>query len=412
MHEMQKALEAQLKDLSAGLEQTVEQWRTEDVAERGKLEGAIKALEDEIGVVKDAIQAERRFSLPGVEAAVSGEEREAFSMARACRALARKDFKDAPYEQEVFKNMATKAMSQGTDTAGGYIVPEEAIQQVIERLKANVVAYDLGARDMPSTGVPVTIPKLTTSATGYWVSENSTITASDLGFEQINMTPKTVAGRVILSNLLLETSTPTADSIIEQDLASQLGLAVDLGVLNGSKGGGAGEPVGIMQTAGVGTVDLKQLDGTSDAGIGGPPGIAGMMEFISDLDNNNALRGRLGWCVHPLMMSEIRQMVVDGAGESVPLTAVNTSNGFASTLFGYPFRTSTQMTAPTTGPLSTESILFGNWDDVMICRWGGLRLLASDSSDDAFSKDQTHIRATMRVDVALRHAESMTFASN
>lgn len=408
---MEKALEAQLKALGEGLEQTVEKWRTEDTADRSRLEGAIKALEDEIGVVKEQLTEQRSFSLPGVEAAEAGE-RDAFSMARACRALARKDFKDAPYEQEVFQNMARKAMAQGTDTAGGYIVPEEAISQVIERLKAQVVAYDLGARDMPSTGVPVTIPKLTTSATGYWVSENSTITASDLGFEQINMTPKTVAGRVILSNLLLETSTPTADSIIEQDLASQLGLAVDLGVLNGSAGGGAGEPVGIMQTAGVGTVDLKQLDGTTDAGVGAPPGIAGMMEFISDLDNANALRGRLGWCIHPLMMNEIRQMKVDGGGESTPLTAVSTATGFANTLFGYPFRTSTQMTAPTTGPLSTRSILFGNWDDVMICRWGGLRLLASDSSDDAFSKDQTHIRATMRVDVATRHAESFSYAAN
>ncbi len=402
MHEMEKALEAQLKSLSDGLEQTVEQWRTEDVAERGKLEGAIKALEDEIGSVKEAIQEERRFSLPGVEAA-QGQEREAFSLARACRALARKDFKDAPYEEEVFKNMATKAMSQGTDTAGGYIVPEEAIQQVIERLKANVVAYDLGARDMPSTGVPVTIPKLTTSATGYWVSENSTITASDLGFEQINMTPKTVAGRVILSNLLLETSAPTADAIIEQDLASQLGLAVDLGVLNGSAGGGAGEPVGIMQTTGVGTFTTALRSNAA-------PTVPELMDAVLDLDNANALRGRLGWSMHPIALSKCRQIEEDGGNTYVPVTAVNTSTGFADTLFGYPVRTSTQMTAPTTGA-ATRSICFGNWDDVMICRWGGMRLLASDSSDDAFSKDQTHIRATMRMDAALRHPESFTYAS-
>ena len=68
------------------------------------------------------------------------------------------------------------------------------------------------------------------------------------------------------------------------------------------------------------------------------------------------------------------------------------------------------MAAPTGGG-DTRSMLFGNFDDVMIARWGGMRLLASDTSDDAFSKDQTHIRATMRVDVAVRHAESFTYAS-
>ena len=400
---MEKALEAQLKALGEGLEKTVESWRTEDTADRSRLEGAIKALEDEIGVVKEQLTEQRSFSLPGVEVAKGGE-RDAFSMARACRALARKDFKDAPYEQEVFQNMAQKAMSQGTDTAGGYIVPEEAITQVIERLKANVIAYDLGARDMPATGVPVTIPKLTSSATGYWVGENSTITASDLGFEQINMTPKTVAGRVILSNLLLETSTPAADSIIEQDLSQQLGLALDLGVLNGSAGGGAGEPIGIMQTTGVGT-----FGSAADADT--PPTVAELMAAISDLDTANALRGRLGWAIHPLMLSQIRQMTVNYTGSSVPLTAVSTATGFADTLFGYPMRTSTQMGVPTTGSgTCARSICFGNWDDVMICRWGGMRLLASDSSDDAFSKDQTHIRATMRVDAALRHPESFTYS--
>tara|TARA_R110002033_G_scaffold34843_1_gene72736 strand:- start:583 stop:900 length:318 start_codon:yes stop_codon:yes gene_type:complete len=95
----------------------------------------------------------------------------------------------------------------------------------------------------------------------------------------------------------------------------------------------------------------------------------------------------------------------------IPLTAVNTSEGFNETLLGFKFRTTTSMTAPTTGPVaSTKSVLFGNWDDVMVARWGGLRLLASDTSDDAFSKDQTHIRATMRCDVALRHPESFSYS--
>jgi len=409
MQNIETALEAQLKTLGDSLERTMGDWRSEDAANRSKLEDQIRGLEDEIGTVKGQLTEARSMSLPGVVAADESQARDSFSMARACRALARKDFSDAPYEQEVFRATKEKAMTVGTDTAGGYIVPEEAIQTVIEKLKANVVAYDLGARDMPSTGVPVSIPKLTTSASGYWVSENSTITASDLGFEQINMTPKTVAGRVILSNLLLETSAPTADSIIEQDLASQLGLAVDLGVLNGSAGGGAGEPVGILQTAGIGSVTMQDLAGAG-AGIGNAPSMASMMEFMSDLDAANALRGRLGWCVHPLMMSEIRQMEVDGAGKSVPINAVSTSEGFATTLFGYPVRTSTQLTAPTAAPASAGSVMFGNWDDVMICRWGGMRLLASDTSDDAFSKDQTHIRATMRVDVALRHPESFSVA--
>ncbi len=400
---MEQALEAQLKALGESVEGSIEAWRTEDSGRRSELEQTIKALEDEIGSVKESLNEERRSHLPGVEVATADSGKEGFSLARACRAISQKDFSHAPYEAEVFANMKAKAMSIGTDTAGGYVVPEEAITSVIERLKANVVAFDLGARDMAVSGSPVTIPKLATSATGYWVSENSAITASDLGFEQINMTPKTIAGRVILSNLLMETSQPTADSIIEQDLASQLGLALDLGVLNGSAGGGAGEPVGIMQTAGTGTF-------TTALTTAAAPTMDEMMEAITDLDSANALRGRLGWCMHPIAFAKCRLIEVNGAGPSVPVTAVNTATGFADTFFGYPVRTSTQMTAPT-GSVDTRSMLFGNWDDVMIARWGGLRLLASNTSDEAFSKDQTHIRATLRTDMALRHPESFTYAN-
>ena len=58
-----------------------------------------------------------------------------------------------------------------------------------------------------------------------------------------------------------------------------------------------------------------------------------------------------------------------------------------------------------------NALLFGNWDDILVAMWGGLRLKASDTSDDAFSKDQTHIRALLRADTALRHPESFVRAS-
>lgn len=399
-HNLEASLEAQLKGLGESLESTVEQFALSESEKREELGTQIKSLESAVEEVKEALVSERRGHLPGVTAATPESGQEGFSMARACRALARKDFKDAPYEAEVFSEMKEKAMSAGVDPSGGYIVPEQAITSVIESLKANVVAYELGARDMAATGVPVTIPKLTTSATGYWVSENSSITASDLGFEQINMTPKTVAGRVILSNLLLETSTPTADSIIEADLASQLGLAMDAGVLNGI--GAAGEPLGIMQTANV--------TATANAATNAQaPTVPEMMLMLEDLDVANALRGRLGFAVHPQMMNLIRQIGNEnvGAGQ-IQVDRFIVSDGFADRILGHPFRTSTQMAAPTGGG-ALRSCLFGNWDDVMIARWGGLRLLASDTSDDAFSKDQTHIRATMRTDVALRHPESFCY---
>ena len=398
---MLQALEGQLESLGKSLEGTIAEWQTAEAEKRTELESKIKGLEDVMGELRETVKEEKRAHLPGVEIAKSGE-REGFSFARACRAIAQKDFENAPYEHEVFKNMRAKDMSQGSDGAGGFVVPEEAIRPIIEKLKAEVTVFERGAQEMQCTGVPCVIPRISTSATAYWVSENSTITASDLGFEQISMSPKTVAGRVVLSNLLLETSQPTADQIIEQDLAQQLGLAIDSAVL---KGGGSGEPTGIMADTNVAKIETSLTSTLS-------PTVPELLSFIDSLMDSNALKGSLGWIMHPQALTNIRQIKSEnntaGSGSNLEVSRFMLSEGPMTQLLGYPFSISTQMTAPATD--DDYSILFGNFADVMVARWGGLRLLASNTSDDAFSKDQTHIRATMRMDCALRHPESFVYS--
>jgi HK97 family phage major capsid protein len=402
---LEDLFEKNLDALGKQLEGTLEEWREAEVEKRSELEEQIRSLETNIEEMKSNLEEERRAHLPGVEVAKEGE-REAFSLARACRAIGARDFSNAPYEQEVFANMSEKAMSQGIDSAGGYIVPEEAITRVIERLKAEVIAYKLGAVDMAASGSPISVPRLSASATAYWVSENSTITPSDLTFQQVSMTPKTAACRVVLSNLLLETSMPTADAVIEQDIASQLGIALDTGILNGS--GASGEPLGVMNETGIGSV--ASVGTAASAPVGDKiTSLAKLTDFIDSLANNNALSGSLGWAIHPAILSYIRQMTsVAGGSGATDFVAINTqvvAEGPAYSILGYPYYTSTSMGTPS-GATVSESMCFGNWNDLMVARWGGLRLAASTDGDNAFSLDQTHIRATVRADVAVRHAAS------
>ena len=405
---LETLFEKNLDALGKQLEGTLEEWREAEVEKRSEIEEQLRSLETNIEEMKSNLEEERRAHLPGVEVAKEGE-REAFSLARACRAIGARDFSNAPYENEVFQNMSQKAMSQGIDSAGGYIVPEEAITRVIERLKAEVIAYKLGAVDMAASGSPITVPRLSGSATAYWVSENSTIAASDLTFQQINMTPKTAACRVVLSNLLLETSMPTADAVIEQDIASQLGLALDSGILLGS--GASGEPLGVMNDP---TVVAAAISGVGTAAAGLVPdcisNLGALNDFMDALANGNALRGSLGWAIHPEILSYIRAIPTTGNAADVVVSHQVVAEGPAYSIIGYPFYTSTSMTIPTGGTV-TNSICFGNWSDVLVARWGGLRLAASTDGDNAFSLDQTHIRATLRADVALRHAASFAVSA-
>ena len=400
---LEEMFEKNLDALGKQLEGTLEEWREAEVEKRSELEGQIRSLESNIEEVKSNLEEERRAHLPGVVAATEAQEKEAFSLGRACRAIAKKDFSYAPYEKEVFDNMNEKAMSVGTDTAGGFIVPEEAIISVIEKLKSRVVAYELGARDMAVSGVPVVLPRLSTSATANWVSENSTISPSDAAFQQLSLTPKTAAARVVLSNLLLETSNPAADRVIEEDMGSQLGIAVDSAALFG---GGAGEPEGIIATTGVTSVGSVVTGSSRVASIGK------LLEFEQALQNSDAYGGRLGWAIHPSVLSAIREMTVgDTTSDHIPLQSQVIAEGYADSILGHPYATTTSLTAVAAAS-AANSMIFGNWEDLMIARWGGLRLMASNTSDDAFSKDQTHIRGTLRVDVGLRHTESFSYAAS
>ena len=398
---LESALEQHLDALGDKLEGTIEEWREASLEERTAIEGRMTALEGSIETMKSNLEEERRAHLPGVEVAKQGE-REAFSLGRACRAIAKRDFSYAPYEKEVFDNMAEKQMSVGTDSAGGFIVPEEAILSVIEKLKSRVVAFELGARAMAVSGVPVTIPRLSTSATAVWVAENAEIQANNLGFEQLSMTPKTAAARVALSNLLLETSNPAADRVIEEDMGSQLGIAVDSAALFG---GGAGEPTGVIATTGVGSVSSVVTGSSTVASLDK------LLEFERDLQNADAYGGRLGWAIHPSVLSAIRNMTTNFSTSSVTLSEQVVAEGYADSILGHPYATTTSLTAVAAAS-AANSMIFGNWEDLMIARWGGLRLMASNTSDDAFSKDQTHIRGTLRVDVGLRHVESFAYAAS
>ena len=398
---LESALEQHLDALGDKLEGTIEEWREASLEERTAIEGRMTALEGAIETMKSNLEEERRAHLPGVEVAKQGE-REAFSLGRACRAIAKRDFSYAPYEKEVFDNMAEKQMSVGTDSAGGFIVPEEAILSVIEKLKSRVVAFELGARDMAVSGVPVTIPRLSTSATAVWVAENAEIQANNLGFEQLSMTPKTAAARVALSNLLLETSNPAADRVLEEDMGSQLGIAVDSAALFG---GAAGEPTGVIATTGVGSVSSVVTGSSTVASLDK------LLEFERDLQNADAYGGRLGWAIHPSVLSAIRNMTTNFSTSSVTLSEQVVAEGYADSILGHPYATTTSLTAVAAAS-AANSMIFGNWEDLMIARWGGLRLMASNTSDDAFSKDQTHIRGTLRVDVGLRHVESFAYAAS
>ncbi len=361
-------------------------------------ETELKAIEGLEARIKD-MEAKillRKVTIPGLE-----DEKQAFSFFKACHAIRTGNWEDAGFEKEVFAATRKKAMEMGTGSAGGYIVPTIYIAELIELLRAESVVASMGATILNDLqGSPVQIPRQSGGATAYWVGENIAITASDLTLEQLSLTPKKVGCLVKLSNTLLKLSNPSAEALVRRDIAVALALKIDLASLRGL--GASYQPKGINLQTGLNTVAI----GTN----GGNITFDHLIDMEYELAADNALRGKLGFIFHPcirrnLLKRKVAQYSGDTAGAYI--VAPVTEQVFQNWL-GYPYKTTTQIPINLTKADGTglTEVYFGNWQELIIGQWGGMELMASQETSDAFEKDQTWVRILQEVDIAVRHGES------
>ena len=141
-------------------------------------------------------------------------------------------------------------MSAGTDSAGGYTVPDILAAQFIDRLRNAMVVQRAGAQIVPMTSDVVNIARLASGPTLAWKAENSAITAGDLTLERVQFTARTLPVLVKMSVELAEDSS-NIDTIIERELSSALASEFDRVALRGT--GTAPEPRGILNQSGVTT---------------------------------------------------------------------------------------------------------------------------------------------------------------
>lgn len=361
-----------------------------------RLDSISKTITDHDVLIKDLTgkAKSRTVSLPGVEL-----EKEEFSFMRAVYAMIHKDWSAAGFEKEVFMN--TRAMATTTGAGGGYLVPAQIGNEMIELLRAESVVMAAGATVYAGIqGGQYKISKQTGGAVAYWTAEAASITASDASFGELTLTPHALTGRCILSNEVMQSSTPSIEAIIRRDLTEARALALDYAALRGT--GLLNQPVGIANTGDIHTVAIGADGGTFTFDH------AALME--GKLEDANALKGALSFIMHgkvkrKLKAEKVLQYSGDTVGEHVMLPM--TDAAFKENL-GYNFGISSQMPTNLTKGSGTDlaEVIFGNFRDLIIAEWGSFEIAASSETSDAFERNQTHIRIIQHVDIGIRHPES------
>lgn len=286
--------------------------------------------------------------------------------------------------EDLAYHLMKRDLTAGTGSAGGFLVETTNIG-FIELLRNRSVVLAMGARRLTGLQGNVAIPKQTVAATPVWLSTEATaITESQQTFAQVALSPKTVGGYTEISRLLLLQSNPSAEGLVMADLAAIVAIAVDLAALNGS--GAAGQPTGIINTAGIGGVT-----GTSIA-------YAGIVEFQTDVATGNALTASCGYVATPTVAGLLKQRV------KFTSTASPIWDGqlLDANVDGYRGMASNQV--------PTGDLLFGDFGQLVQAEWGILELEVNPYAN--FQAGIVGVRAIYSVDFGVRIPAAFSLATS
>lgn len=181
------------------------------------------------------------------------------SLGRYVRGLITGNWADAQAEAAVV--LDKRAMSVGTDTLGGFLVPDALGSRVIDLARAQSRVIQAGAQTLPMETKSVTIAKVATDPTPAWHGENATITATDGSIGAIRLEAKTLNALTFVSRELVEDS-PNASQVIEDMLRNAMALELDRVALRGT--GSGIEPQGLRNATGVDLIDKASVAVTLD----------------------------------------------------------------------------------------------------------------------------------------------------
>ncbi|HXH53544.1 MAG TPA: phage major capsid protein [Sphingomicrobium sp.] len=147
-----------------------------------------------------------------------------------------------------------RALAEGTDSAGGYTVPDPLASHFIDRLRAASVTIRAGARTVPMTSDTLSIARLESDPDMGWRAENAAITESDPTFGRVAFQAHSLAGLVRCSRELLEDSV-NVEAMLENAFVQATALAFDVGCLYGT-GPGNNQPTGLGNISGIASVSM------------------------------------------------------------------------------------------------------------------------------------------------------------
>lgn len=346
---MEKASE-DLRALTAELNAANEIEAAEQIAAERKLAAAEKKAGRKFSIVK-FIREVSEGHLTGVEAEVAeagAEEYRRLGLTQVGTVI------------PSFVLRAAVGQNAGTNADGGYL-KEEMPARYVNVLKERLVVGKLGARIL--TDLVGSVPVITSSQiSAAWAGEAVAATATKAAFAKASLTPhRNVVQTAFTKDLLKQTSFDVEGFLIDLMADAHANL-IEAAAIAGT--GSNGQPTGILNTTGIGSVAM----GTN----GGAITWAKVVELETAVAAQNALRGRLGYLTNAKVMGAMK--TVERASNTARFILdepYDRVNGFG---IEWTNLVPSNLTKGTASQVCS-AMIFGNFEDLYIGEWGGLDLV-------------------------------------
>lgn len=278
------------------------------------------------------------------------------------------------------------ALQVGTDSEGGYLVPDEFERTLVQALEeenifrqlANVISTSSGDRK---------IPVVASKGTASWVDEEGNITDSDDAFGQVSIGAFKLATMIKVSEELLNDSVFNLESYIAREFGRRIGTKEEEAFFIGN---GTGKPTGIFNSTGGAQVGITTASATAIT-----------LDEVIDLyySLKAPYRRNAVFVMNDATVKAVRKLK-DGSGQYLWQPSIQA--GTPDTILNRPLRTSSYV--PTIAS-AAKTIAFGDFSYYWLADRQGRSFQRLNELYAA--NGQVGFRATQRVDGKLVLAEAI-----
>ena len=253
----------------------------------------------------------------------------------------RKNFCNAMRSKVPMSNV-TNALQIGTDSEGGYLVPDEYERTLVEALEEENIFRQMAKVIKTSSG-DRKIPVVASKGTASWIDEEGAFPESDDSFGQVSIGAYKLGTMIKVSEELLNDSVFDLQSYISREFARRIGAKEEEAFFTGD---GKGKPLGVLAAT-----------GGAETGVTAASATAVTADELMDLyySLKSPYRKKSVWVLNDSTIKAIRKLK-DSNGQY--LWQPSLTAGTPDTILGRPVKTSAYMPAIAAG---AKTIAFGDF---------------------------------------------------